>query len=166
MAPEQRVLVTGFEPWADHALNPAQRLAERLDGWRHRDLRAVGLVLPVAQGAANATVLAALRDLRPSLAKGRLEVAGDDLRMAVRCPRTYEACHDGRIFVTSAGRSEFEVAAGGFELRGGRKRTIALEMTRAAQRHFAAQDGLRVRIWVTSAETVRATKLHRVAVDR
>src|SRR5262249_43026650 len=63
---ERRILLTGFEPWADHALNPAQRLAERLDGWRAGNVRAVGLVLPVAARPANATVAAALRDLRPS----------------------------------------------------------------------------------------------------
>jgi pyroglutamyl-peptidase len=66
LSSERRVLLTGFEPWADHALNPAQRLAERLDGWRAGDVRAIGLVLPVAARMANATVAAALRDLRPS----------------------------------------------------------------------------------------------------
>jgi len=64
---ERRILLTGFEPWADHALNPTQRLAERLDGWHAGDVRAVGLVLPVAARAANATVEAALRDLRPTV---------------------------------------------------------------------------------------------------
>src|SRR4051812_21634546 len=63
--PERRILVTGFEPWADHAANPAQQLAARLDGWRAAELQAVGLVLPVALGAANATMAAALRELRP-----------------------------------------------------------------------------------------------------
>ena len=62
---ERRILLTGFEPWADHDWNPAQRLAERLDGWRRGDTRTIGLVLPVARAAANATVAAALRDLRP-----------------------------------------------------------------------------------------------------
>jgi pyroglutamyl-peptidase len=66
VAGERRVLVTGFEPWADHALNPAQWVAQQLDGWRDRDVRAISLVLPVALGAANATVAAALRDLRPA----------------------------------------------------------------------------------------------------
>ena len=66
MAVEQRVLVTGFEPWAEHAHNPAQQLAERVDGWGDHDLRVVGLVLPVARRAASDTVAAALRDLRPS----------------------------------------------------------------------------------------------------
>ncbi|HLH26042.1 MAG TPA: hypothetical protein VK066_26295 [Chloroflexota bacterium] len=66
MAAEQRLLLTGFAPWADHAQNPAAWLAERLDGWRAGDLRVAGLVLPVAHVAANATVAAALRDLRPS----------------------------------------------------------------------------------------------------
>ena len=64
---ERRVLVTGFEPWAHHARNPAQALAEGVDGWRHGDLVATGLVLPVARDAGRGTALAALRDLRPSV---------------------------------------------------------------------------------------------------
>jgi len=67
VASERRILLTGFVPWADHALNPAQRLAERLDGWQAGDVRAVGLVLPVAARPANATIQAAVRDLRPSV---------------------------------------------------------------------------------------------------
>jgi pyroglutamyl-peptidase len=63
--PERRILVTGFEPWADHAANPAQQLALRLDGWRAADVQAVGLVLPVARAGAIATVAAAVRELRP-----------------------------------------------------------------------------------------------------
>ncbi len=63
---ERRILLTGFEPWADLTANPAQHLAERLDGWRGGDVRTVGLVLPVARDAANAAVAAALRDLRPA----------------------------------------------------------------------------------------------------
>jgi pyroglutamyl-peptidase len=63
---ERRILITGFEPWADHAANPAQQIAARLDGWRGVDSRAIGLVLPVARDAAAATVAAALRDYRPA----------------------------------------------------------------------------------------------------
>jgi pyroglutamyl-peptidase len=66
LAAERRILLTGFEPWADHAQNPAQWLAQRLDGWRHRDARVASLVLPVAHRAAPAAVVAALRDLRPA----------------------------------------------------------------------------------------------------
>jgi pyroglutamyl-peptidase len=66
MAGERRVLLTGFEPWAHHTHNPAQWLAQRLDGWRHGELRVASLVLPVAHRAAPAAVAAALRDLRPS----------------------------------------------------------------------------------------------------
>ncbi len=66
MPDERRLLLTGFEPWADHPANPAQQLAAWFDGWRHGDTRVAGLVLPVARRAAAATVAAALRDLRPS----------------------------------------------------------------------------------------------------
>jgi pyroglutamyl-peptidase len=65
MSGERRLLLTGFAPWDVHEANPAQWLAERLDGWRAGDLRVAGVVLPVAHVAASATVAAALRDLRP-----------------------------------------------------------------------------------------------------
>lgn len=65
MGPGRRLLLTGFAPWAEHEENPAQRLAERLDGWCDGDLRVAGLVLPVAHVAASAAVAAALRELRP-----------------------------------------------------------------------------------------------------
>jgi pyroglutamyl-peptidase len=62
---ERRLLLTGFAPWADHEENPAQRLAERLDGWQAGPVRVMGLVLPVAHVAASAVVVDALHDLRP-----------------------------------------------------------------------------------------------------
>ncbi|HEY7067667.1 MAG TPA: pyroglutamyl-peptidase I [Chloroflexota bacterium] len=66
MQAERRVLLTGFEPWANILENPALILAERLHGWRWGGLRVAALVLPVAHVAASARVAAALRDLRPS----------------------------------------------------------------------------------------------------
>ncbi|HLI25469.1 MAG TPA: hypothetical protein VKZ60_00275 [Chloroflexota bacterium] len=65
MDAERRLLLTGFEPWAAHAANPAAALATRLDGWRHRGWRVYGVVLPVALAAAPAELAAAWRDLRP-----------------------------------------------------------------------------------------------------
>ncbi|MBX5493099.1 MAG: pyroglutamyl-peptidase I [Chloroflexi bacterium] len=65
MDAERRLLLTGFEPWADHAANPAEVLARRLDGWRHRGWRVCGVVLPVALDAGPAVLTAARRDLRP-----------------------------------------------------------------------------------------------------
>jgi pyroglutamyl-peptidase len=62
---ERRLLLTGFVPWADVGENPAEWVAQRLDGWRGGDLRVAGLVLPVAHVAACASVAAAIRDLRP-----------------------------------------------------------------------------------------------------
>src|SRR4051794_22925681 len=62
---ERRLLLTGFAPWAEHEENPAQWLADRLDGWREGNLTVTGLRLPVAHVNANDTVAAALRDLQP-----------------------------------------------------------------------------------------------------
>lgn len=65
MPGERRLLLTGFEPWSTHPSNPAQQLAERLDGWAAADLRVHSLVLPVTRTGAPAAVRAALRELRP-----------------------------------------------------------------------------------------------------
>lgn len=80
MGAERRLLLTGFERWADHAANPAEVLAARLDGWRHGCWRVHGVVLPVALAAGPAVLAAARRDLRPhavlhlGLAAGRSQL--------------------------------------------------------------------------------------------
>ena len=50
-----RVLVTGFEPWGSHEVNPSQLLAERLGG----------VVLPVSYGRAAAALRAAIAETEP-----------------------------------------------------------------------------------------------------
>ena len=65
LAVERRLLLTGFEPWACHEANPAQALAERLDGWCHAGTRVHGVVLPVTRAGAPPAAAAAVRELRP-----------------------------------------------------------------------------------------------------
>lgn len=52
-----RALVTGFEPWAEHAVNPSQLIAEALDG----------VVLPVSYARAADTLRAALDERDPEV---------------------------------------------------------------------------------------------------
>jgi pyroglutamyl-peptidase len=51
------ILVTGFEPWADHAVNPSQLVAEALGG----------VVLPVSYARATDALRAAIDDRDPEL---------------------------------------------------------------------------------------------------
>jgi pyroglutamyl-peptidase len=51
------VLVTGFEPWAEHDANPSQRIAEHFDG----------VVLPVSYARAAAALRAAIDERDPDL---------------------------------------------------------------------------------------------------
>lgn len=75
-----RILLTGFEPWGEHASNPAQALAERFDERSYGSLRVMGRVLPVALAPARALLCDLLQAAAPAailhlgLAAGRRAV--------------------------------------------------------------------------------------------
>jgi pyroglutamyl-peptidase len=75
------VLVTGFEPFGEHALNPSGELAKRVDGRRVGGLAVRGAVLPVHHAEAAPAVAALLADSDPvavlhlGLAEGRARLA-------------------------------------------------------------------------------------------
>lgn len=60
-----RILVTGFAPFLDHAVNPTAWLAERLDGQRVGDATITGLQLPVTFTGAVPALLDAVAAHRP-----------------------------------------------------------------------------------------------------
>lgn len=61
------VLLTGFEPFRNHKMNPSQQVAERLHGEIIGGARVVGLTLPVVYGEDTARVFAAITDIHPTL---------------------------------------------------------------------------------------------------
>ena len=63
----QTVLLTGFEPFAGHAANPSQIIAERLHGETIGGARVVSLVLPVVFGADTERVFPAIDELKPAV---------------------------------------------------------------------------------------------------
>ena len=80
--PEDRViLVTGFEPFGAHTVNPSEGLAKAVDGRRVGVFGIVGTVLPVHHADAARRLTAMLAETRPAsvvhlgLAGGRARVA-------------------------------------------------------------------------------------------
>jgi pyroglutamyl-peptidase len=76
------VLVTGFEPFTPHKVNPTEELARALDGARIGGAVVRGAVLPVHHADASAAVLRLLDDVRPD-AVLHLGLAGSRARIAV-----------------------------------------------------------------------------------
>src|SRR6059036_1274939 len=81
MAEDRVILVTGFEPFAAHTINPSEGLAKAVDGRRVGDFGIVGMVLPVHHADATGRLAVALAETRPAavvhlgLAGGRARVA-------------------------------------------------------------------------------------------
>ncbi|MBI3709167.1 MAG: hypothetical protein HY246_16045 [Proteobacteria bacterium] len=71
------VLVTGFEPFGDHDVNPSGEVARRLDGKRIEGHRVVGRVLPVALDVLAENIAASLDEVDPIAVIG-LGLAGGE----------------------------------------------------------------------------------------
>ena len=103
------------------------------------------------------------RDPRAKLAQGALRVKGSKLVAKVKCPRQFETCADGVVDVSSRGgnsKRSFKVASGNFDVAGGAKKSVKLELS-ARGRKVLANRGLRVAVEVTSAETMGAATQNR-----
>ena len=106
--------------------------------------------------------------------KGKLRVVGSKLKARVKCPRRFAACNDGSITVKAAGRSRgskraggrFKIAAGRFEAKGGKRKTVKMKVTRRARSYFRTHRKLKVAVKVKTAERVGAWKRNRRAVAR
>ncbi len=76
-----KILLTGFEPFGDHALNPSQKLLELLPGNLDGDLQLKKLILPVDQYLAPSLFLKAIHENKPEaiiafgLASGRERIS-------------------------------------------------------------------------------------------
>jgi pyroglutamyl-peptidase len=75
------ILVTGFEPFGAHSVNPTEGLAKAIDGRRVGDFSVVGVVLPVHHAGTASRLGALLAETNPEailhlgLAAGRARVA-------------------------------------------------------------------------------------------
>jgi pyroglutamyl-peptidase len=61
------VLITGFEPFDDHSMNPSQSIAEQLDGQIIAGARITGITLPVAFGQDTKLMFSAIQELSPAV---------------------------------------------------------------------------------------------------
>jgi pyroglutamyl-peptidase len=81
LAAEPVILVTGYEPFGDHAVNPSQELAKLLDGRRFGSCAVAAAVLPVHHLEASRHVSLLLGEMAPvavvhlGLAEGRARLA-------------------------------------------------------------------------------------------
>lgn len=82
MAADGVILVTGFEPFGVHALNPSQELAKALDGRRIGAARVRSAVLPVHHADAARIMDGLLAEIDPD-AVLHLGLAGGRARLAV-----------------------------------------------------------------------------------
>ena len=75
------ILLTGFEPFGTHKLNPSEEIARALDGRRFGEHAVRGVVLPVHHREAAARMVTLLDELDPAaivhvgLAEGRARIA-------------------------------------------------------------------------------------------
>lgn len=74
----KRVLLTGFEPFDEHKVNPSQEIAERLDGEVIAGAEVCSLVLPVVFGKDVQLALPAIDQINPALVLSLGLAAGTD----------------------------------------------------------------------------------------
>lgn len=100
----KRLLLTGFEPFLNHPINPTEELVLRLDGEQIGEYEVKGLLLPVDFEKAPVAILEAVREFAPNavlslgLAAGRTEITPE--RIAINC-RDGAADNSGRALVDS-----------------------------------------------------------------
>jgi len=63
----RNVILTGFEPFDNHAVNPAQQIAERLNGEIIGGARVIGMTLPVVFGQDMERLIPAIEASEPAL---------------------------------------------------------------------------------------------------
>ncbi|MGI8385739.1 pyroglutamyl-peptidase I [Robertmurraya sp. P23] len=100
----KKLLLTGFEPFLNHPINPTEELVLRLDGAQIGEYEVKGVLLPVDFEKAPVAILEAVREFSPDavlslgLAAGRTEMTPE--RIAINC-RDGAADNSGRALVDS-----------------------------------------------------------------
>jgi pyroglutamyl-peptidase len=100
----KKLLLTGFEPFLDHPINPTEELVLRLDGAQIGEYEVKGVLLPVDFEKAPVAILEAVREFAPDavlslgLAAGRTQITPE--RIAINC-RDGAADNSGRALVDS-----------------------------------------------------------------
>ncbi|MCF6138746.1 pyroglutamyl-peptidase I [Pseudalkalibacillus berkeleyi] len=85
----KKLLLTGFEPFLDHAMNPTESIVRNLDGKRVGEFEVVGRVLPVVFDEAAPQLLTHLKEIEPDavialgLAAGRNKITPERVAINV-----------------------------------------------------------------------------------
>lgn len=75
----KHVLITGFEPFDDHRLNPSGEIVKRLDGSTIAGAKVVGRVLPVVMKGLSSRIAKLLAEIRPVAVVGLGLAAGESV---------------------------------------------------------------------------------------
>jgi len=100
----KKLLLTGFEPFLNHPINPTEEIVLRLDGAQIGEYEVKGVLLPVDFEKAPLAILETVREVAPDavlslgLAAGRTEITPE--RIAINC-RDGAADNSGRALVDS-----------------------------------------------------------------
>jgi pyroglutamyl-peptidase len=100
----KKLLLTGFEPFLNHPINPTEEIVLRLDGAQIDSFEVKGVLLPVDFEKAPVAILEAVREFAPDavlslgLAAGRSQITPE--RIAINC-RDGAADNNGRAWVDS-----------------------------------------------------------------
>jgi pyroglutamyl-peptidase len=100
----KKLLLTGFEPFLTHPINPTEDIVLRLDGAQIGEYEVKGVLLPVDFEKAPLAILDAVHELAPDavlslgLAAGRTQITPE--RIAINC-RDGAADNSGRALIDS-----------------------------------------------------------------
>ncbi len=91
---------------------------------------------------------------------GKLDVRGTRLAAQVSCPAGWAFCRKGKITVRGAPkhgrRGRGLIAKGSFSAQGGKTKTLRLRMNRRGRRYFKSRHHLRVKVRISTSESVGA----------
>lgn len=82
-------LLTGFEPFLDHPINPTEEIVKALDGQQIGEYKVIGKILPVTFAQAGQDIITYMKELQPDavislgLSAGRTKITPE--RIAINC---------------------------------------------------------------------------------
>src|SRR5690606_37396293 len=82
-------LITGFEPFLDHPMNPTQEIIKEIDQQQIGEYKIIGKILPVVFEQAGEEIIGYIKEFQPDvvislgLAAGRTKITPE--RVAINC---------------------------------------------------------------------------------
>ncbi|GAA0382791.1 pyroglutamyl-peptidase I [Bacillus horti] len=85
----RKCLITGFEPFLDHPINPTEEIVKALNGQQLGEVQVIGKILPVSFKEAGQRIVTYIKELQPDivvclgLSAGRTSISPE--RVAINC---------------------------------------------------------------------------------